>query len=151
MCNLDNVQLYLELERLRFNFHFEFEINMSPDADLEGIKVPPLLIQPYIENSIWHGLMHKEEKGHLKIDLYQEDELLFCRITDDGIGRKKSSEIQNKNITHQSMGMRITADRIARVQNIKTYENYVTIRDLVLPDGNPSGTEVILKIPIVYD
>ena len=58
--------------------------------------MPPLIIQPYAENAIWHGLMHKKEKGHLDIEVYTEDEMLFYRITDDGIGRQKAAELKSK-------------------------------------------------------
>jgi len=96
--------------------------------------------------------MHKEEKGHLQIDLFQQEGLLCCKITDDGIGRKKAAELKSKSVsTHKSMGMRITADRIAMLQQKKQLETYIAITDLVLSDGSPGGTEVYLKIPVQYD
>ncbi len=83
---------------------------LNDELDTDIIKVPPLIIQPYAENAIWHGLMHKEEKGHLEIELFQQGELLCCKITDDGIGRKKAAELKSKSAsTHKSMGMKITA------------------------------------------
>src|SRR4030095_4196207 len=113
---VESLQLYLELESLRFDHHFQFKIKVDPDLDISSIKVPPLIIQPYAENAIWHGLMHKEEKGNLAVELFEEENLLCCKITDDGIGRKKASELKSKSAsTHKSMGMRITADRIAIV------------------------------------
>ena len=69
---LESLQLYLELESLRFDHHFAFNIKVDHDLDISSIKVPPLIIQPYAENAIWHGLMHKEEKGHLEIELFQQ-------------------------------------------------------------------------------
>jgi LytS/YehU family sensor histidine kinase len=113
-------------------------------------KVPPLIIQPYAENAIWHGLMHKKEKGHLKIELYQEEEIMFCKITDDGVGRKKATEIKSKSLTHKSMGMRITAERISMLQQTQE-KNFISTTDLVLPDGTSAGTEVLIKIPVHYD
>jgi hypothetical protein len=96
--------------------------------------------------------MHKEEKGHLEIDLFQKDETLCCKITDDGIGRKKAAEFKSKSdATHKSMGMRITADRIAILQKNKQPGSHLQITDLILPDGTAGGTEVILKIPVMYD
>ena len=90
------MQLYLELESVRFDHHFEFNIKVDDDLDTDIIKVPPLIIQPYTENAIWHGLMHKDEKGHLEIKLFQQEDVLFCKITDDGIGRKKAAELKSK-------------------------------------------------------
>ena len=96
--------------------------------------------------------MHKEEKGHLTIDLFQQDETLYCKITDDGIGRKRAAELKSKSAnTHKSMGMRITADRIALLQKQKQMNTSIVITDLVLPDGTAGGTEVILKLPVTYD
>ena len=149
---LESLQLYLELEAVRFNHHFEFKINVEDDLDIGILKVPPLIIQPYAENAIWHGLMHKEEKGLLLVKLYEEQDVLYCKITDDGIGRQRAAEMKSKSAnTHKSMGMRITAERIAILQQKKQLDTYVTITDLVLPDGNAAGTEVLLKIPVCYD
>jgi len=147
---MEALELYLDLEALRFEHHFDYKISIPKDLDIEVLKVPPLIIQPYAENAIWHGLMHKEEKGHLDIEISQEEEMLCCKITDDGIGRKKAAELKSKSSTsHKSMGMRITADRIAMLQQKKQMDTYITINDLVLPDSSAGGTEVLLKIPLL--
>ncbi|MFN2440544.1 MAG: histidine kinase, partial [Chitinophagaceae bacterium] len=147
---LEALNLYLELEEVRFDDEFEYKIRVDDELDVEVIKVPPLIIQPYAENAIWHGLMHKKEKGHLEIELYQEEELLCFKITDDGIGRKKAAELKSKSAsTHKSMGMRITADRIAILQQKKQLDATIVITDLTLPDGSAGGTEVLLKIPVM--
>lgn len=149
---LESLQLYLELEAVRFDHHFEFKINLENNLDVSALKVPPLIIQPYAENAIWHGLMHKEEKGHLEIELYQQENVLCCRITDDGIGRKKAAELKSKSgPAHKSMGMKITASRIEMLQQKKQLDKHIKITDLVLADGNAGGTEVLLKIPVCYD
>jgi len=97
------------------------------------------------------GQAGKKEKGHLDIELYREDEILFCKITDDGIGRKKAAEFKSKSsLTHKSMGIRITAARIAMLQQ-EQENDFILITDLVFPDGSPAGTEVLIKIPIHYD
>ena len=90
---LEALQLYLELESLRFENKFTYKIITEDDLDTTGIKLPPLIIQPYVENAIWHGLMHKKEKGYLEIKLYVEGNILFCKITDDGIGEKSGRQI----------------------------------------------------------
>jgi len=116
------------------------------------LKVPPLIIQPYVENAIWHGLMHKEEKGQLNIDLTQEEHYLVIKILDDGIGRKQAAALKTKSATkHKSVGLKITADRIAMMQDGNGNESAVTINDLVNPDGSAAGTEVIIKIPVLYE
>ena len=149
---LESLQLYLELEAVRFDHHFEFNIKVDDELDADIIKVPPLIIQPYTENAIWHGLMHKEEKGKLEIELFQHDNMLCCKITDDGIGRKKATELKSKSAsTHKSMGMQITASRIEMLQQKKQLDASIKITDLVLADGSAGGTEVIIKIPLIYD
>jgi LytS/YehU family sensor histidine kinase len=161
---LEALRLYLELESLRFGERFEYKISVS-EVDSTMVKIPPLIIQPYAENAIWHGLMHlpgrsqgtpseqagKKEKGHLEIELYIKDKILFCKITDDGIGRKKAAELRSKSsLTKKSMGMRITADRVAILQKEQN-ENSISVNDLVYPDGSAAGTEVLIKMPAHYD
>lgn len=87
---LEALQLYLELEAVRFDDHFEYHVDVGKDLDCAAVKVPPLIIQPFVENAIWHGLMHKEEKGNLQIALFQQNNLLCCKITDDGYRKEKS-------------------------------------------------------------
>jgi hypothetical protein len=154
---LEALQLYLEMESLRFEQRFEYKITVSDNIDTAMLKVPPLMIQPYAENAIWHGLMHlpdrqagKKDRGHLEIEIDTKDEILFYKITDDGIGRKKAAELKSKSASRQkSMGMRITAERIIMLQ--QQNKTSITITDLVLADGNPGGTEVLIKIPVSYD
>jgi signal transduction histidine kinase len=149
---LESLQLYLEMESLRFDYHFTYKISYPKDLDVSVLKVPPLIIQPYVENAIWHGLMHKEEKGQLDIEVSQENEYLFFKITDDGIGRRRAAELASKSATkHKSMGLRITADRIAMMQSTKGNESPVTITDLVNADNSAAGTEVIINTPVIYD
>jgi len=152
VSELESLQLYLELESLRFDHHFQFTIHVENDLDVSSLKVPPLIIQPYAENAIWHGLMQKEEGGRLQIELFKEANMLCCKIADDGIGRKKAEELKNKSASaHRSMGMKITADRIAILHRNKQMDTTVKITDVVLHDGSAGGTEVLLKIPVLYD
>ncbi len=149
---LEALKLYLELESLRFEQRFEYKVLVDEEVDTDILKVPPLIIQPYAENAIWHGLMQKKEKGYLTIALYVKDEMLFYEITDDGIGRKKAAELKSKSAaTYKSMGMSITTDRLLMLQRQNEKENSVSITDLILADGSPGGTEVRIKIPIRYD
>ena len=149
---LESLELYLKLEALRFNYHFDYKISVPKDMDISALQVPPLILQPYVENAIWHGLMHKEEKGVLDIEVSEEHDHLYFKITDNGIGREKAGAMASKSATkHKSMGLRITAHRIAMIQNSQTLGSSVTISDLVDADGNATGTEVTINIPVVYD
>jgi LytS/YehU family sensor histidine kinase len=149
---LECLGLYLELEALRFNYHFEYKISLSEDLDLSLLKVPPLIIQPYVENAIWHGLMHKEEKGQLDVELWQDGEELYIKIADNGVGREQASALKSKTATkHKSVGLEITVNRIAMLRSETTNKSPVVINDLVEPDGAAAGTEVILQLPTIYD
>jgi len=149
---LESLELYLNLEALRFNYHFDYKISLQKDLDSSVLKVPPLILQPYVENAIWHGLMHKEEKGQLDIEVIEESDYLCFRITDNGIGREKAAALASKSATkHKSMGLRITADRIAMLHKSKTFTSPVVINDLIDADGSAAGTEVTIKMPIIYD
>jgi streptogramin lyase len=149
---LESLGLYLNLEALRFNYHFDYKVSVPKDLDISALRVPPLILQPYVENAIWHGLMHKEERGKLDIEVSEEDDHLYFKITDNGIGREKARALASKSATkHKSMGLRITAHRIAMLQNAETLESPVTINDLVNADGSAAGTEVVIKMPVIYD
>ncbi len=111
--------------------------------------MPPLIVQPFVENAIWHGLMHKDEKGELVITVSEEGNYLMFKITDDGIGRAQASLLKSKSATsHKSMGLKITTDRIAILQQTSGQEFAVTINDLVNADGTAAGTEVVIEIPM---
>jgi LytS/YehU family sensor histidine kinase len=149
---LQALQLYLDLEAVRFDNQFTYRLRVSDELNTDLIRVPPLIFQPFAENAIWHGLMHKDKKGHLDIFLASKDGMLVCTISDDGIGRKRANELQSKSAAkHRSMGMKITAGRIEMLRHNNNAQANVTVNDLVLPDGSAGGTEVIIKIPLHYD
>ena len=149
---LESLELYLEMETMRFDNHFSYRISVPADLNISILKVPPLIIQPYVENAVWHGLMHKEEKGELEIDVCQRGDYLYFKIADNGIGREQAARIASKSATkHKSMGLVITADRIAMMQNSNGNASAVVINDLVHADGSAAGTEVQITIPVKYD
>jgi hypothetical protein len=149
---LESLSLYLELESLRFEERFQYKISVPHELLEAEVKVPPLIIQPFAENAIWHGLMHKPEKGQLDIEISAEKDQLYIRIADDGIGREKSRQIESKSaILHKSMGQQITMDRIAALGSHDAAKSSVSVNDLVNTDGIGAGTEVIIQIPLMYD
>ena len=147
---VESLHLYLELESLRFKGKFNYTIDLSPDIDPSKVKIPPMLLQPYVENAIWHGIMKKEEPGgKVEINLGLEDQVLVCWITDDGIGRSRAAALAAKQVkTHQSMGMKITADRVRNINQQLGTKLDVQVEDLTDSAGNPTGTRVILLIPV---
>ena len=149
---LHSLRLYLELETLRFNYHFGYKISISPEMDIGVLKVPPLLLQPYVENAIWHGLMQKPEKGKLDIEVTSERDHVYIKISDDGIGRARSAGIRKTpDGIHKSMGLQITAERIALYNRFDREGSGVDILDLVDGNGAPAGTEVTIRMPLIYD
>lgn len=146
---LEALRLYVDMEVSRFERHFEYQITCDPDLEIEHIEVPPLVIQPYVENAIWHGLMHKGDKGHLLIELHQEKNMLHCLITDDGVGRKRAAELKSKSASkNKSLGMQITAHRLELINALNEKATTVEVNDLVDALGEPCGTSVLLKIPV---
>jgi len=149
---LQSLRLYLELEAVRFNYYFDYKISVPPDLEVASLKIPPLLIQPYAENAIWHGLMQKSSKGKLDIEVTSEDNHVYIKICDDGIGRANSAKMQRTSDgIHKSMGLQMTAERIALFDRLTGEGSLVSILDLVDSNGDPAGTEVTIKIPLIYD
>ncbi|QIP17070.1 histidine kinase [Spirosoma aureum] len=147
---LEALQLYIELEAMRFKQKVQFMIHVSPEIDQQYVQIPPLLLQPYVENAIWHGLMHKPEGGFVQVDVHQsEDRLLHIEITDDGIGRERAKALKSKSAgLHKSFGMQVTADRIRMLNQLYNIQTQTQVVDLVAPDGEPLGTKVVLDIPV---
>jgi hypothetical protein len=146
---LEALELYLEMEALRFENRFTFLIHCAEEVDAKYLDIPPLLIQPYVENAIWHGLLHKEGLGHLTIHLQQAGDFLLTTIEDDGIGRKRAAELKSKSATKKkSLGMQITAQRLELLTQLEGKPTRVEIVDLVDAAGEACGTRVCMKIPV---
>jgi len=146
---LEALRLYLEMEVSRFEGRFEYQIVIDPGLVVEDVEVPPLIIQPYVENAIWHGLMHKQEKGHVWIELHLNQEMLYCQVTDDGVGRNRAGEIKSKSVSkNKSLGMQITAHRLELINTLHEKSTTVEITDLIDSYGHACGTRVLLKIPV---
>lgn len=145
---IEALKLYVEIESLRFDKKFQYEISADDSLLNNEILIPPMVIQPYVENAIWHGLLHKEAEGHLRISFSLEEALLVCVVEDDGIGREKSKEYQSKTSTRKSLGLKITAERIELLNEHARVKGGVTIEDLKNANGDAAGTRIIIKIPL---
>lgn len=144
---LQAIELYVEMEKLRFSGKFDFQLEVDPEIDESFIEIPPMIIQPYVENAILHGLMHKTEKGNLKIGLSLQDENIIVLIEDDGVGRERAAEIRRESgIERKSRGMLITGERLD-ILNQYTKDTYtVRVIDLTNEAGQAAGTRVIITI-----
>ena len=147
---LDALNLYLELECLRFKDKFEFKITVDEEIDTLMYKVPTMLIQPYVENSVCHGLIPAEGKGYVNIDLKLAEEHIVCTIEDNGIGREAASERNKKRGTnHNSLGTRITTSRLELVNSLYGTDLKTVYTDLKNKNGEAEGTRVEIHIPIL--
>jgi len=147
---LDALKLYIEMEALRFDKKFTYEIVIDEGVSGDCIEVPPLIIQPYVENAIWHGLLHKQSGGHLRVGLLLvNNNLLQCTIEDDGIGRRKAKELKSKTaVSRKSLGMQLTENRISLLNKHAGQHAMIEIIDMEDSSGAAKGTKVILSIPV---
>ncbi|QQR87991.1 MAG: histidine kinase [Flavobacteriales bacterium] len=147
---VEMLRYYLELEALRFKYPFTFAVTIDDELEGEPVELPTMLVQPYIENAIWHGLRHKESSGHIAVDFKLHDDQLECTVEDNGIGRAASRAInQQRSGVHRSMGMRVSADRLRIYGELEQGASRVTITDLMDADGIAQGTRVVIMIPIL--
>lgn len=147
---IDVIELYLDLEKMRLGNSFLYVINIEDGVGADFIEVPPSILQPYVENSIWHGLMNKETGDkHLSISIGKKEDFIEIRIIDNGIGRKAAKLIQSDSVLKKkSLGTLISKERINLLSDVYGYESSVEIIDLKDEDGNASGTEVKILLQI---
>jgi len=144
------LRLYLELESLRFESLFAFEIKIDESVNALEYKIPALMIQPYVENSIRHGLLHKKGAGYLLVQLKKREKSIHCIIEDNGIGRAKAEAIKiGKNYIKSSLGSKITSERIEILNSLYGEEIDVRYKDFYDDKGNPNGTRVEVFLPFI--
>jgi len=147
---IEALSQYLELEKLRFEDRLHYQINVTNEID--NIEIPTMLIQPYVENAIKHGLLHKRGDRKLKISfsLEKEEQNLLCEVTDNGIGRAKASVLKTKRTrVHESFACKATNDRLELLNYGKEYKTSVVINDLYSKENTPIGTQVLISIPYI--
>lgn len=140
------IDLYVKLEHYRFRDKFEYTLTVDADLIRETIQIPPMLIQPYVENAVWHGLRYKEGKGKLDIHFKKEPTNLIVLIEDDGIGRHKSQAMKTDNQKrHQSTGLKNIQERLSILNSVYKTNYQVKVED-IFPQ---SGTRVSVTIPLI--
>jgi sensor histidine kinase YesM len=150
---IEMLTLYLDMEMLRFKDAFDYEFCYDESIDLIGMFIPPLLLQPFVENAVWHGLMHKKENGQVIISFKVEKDILHCTIVDNGVGRSAAASAGSKSSqSHKSMGIQITRERLALINgNLEDEKVAFKIEDMFDANGRPSGTKVSLKIKFLQN
>ena len=137
------LSLYIEIEQLRFHEKFKYKLTIFDDIDISDIQIPPLLVQPYVENAIWHGLLHKEGPSQLKIDVRRDTQDILIIISDNGIGRKASRALASQSLSHRKkhLGMHLNQRRV----ELMDQQSSISIEDLYDNEGSSMGTRVIIK------
>ncbi len=146
---LETAELYMNIENIRFSNEIKFQISLEEDIDPHLIKIPSLILQPFLENALWHGLSSKEGEKSILVSISREKrEFIKISITDNGVGRAAAEKLkENKVLKRKSIGIDITKERLSNFS--KDYQNTfdIEIIDLFDDQGNASGTKVILHIP----
>ena len=146
---IKTIKLYTEIEQIRFEKEFEFEFKIDDTLDQDEIQIPSMLIQPFIENAIWHGLMHKEGKGKLTLGVFDQEDKILIEVLDNGIGRKRAQAIKENamNTKSKSLGMEITSDRMSLIEKSLGIKAHFLVKDLQDQEGKSAGTRVQIIIP----
>ena len=146
---IETLELYLKLEKVRFENDFNYQVIYKPSLDIDSIQIPSFLIQPFVENAIKHGLLHKEGTKHIDIEfVLEKGTVLKCIIIDNGIGRKASQEI-NKNRKHKSFATEASHNRLQLLNQNIGQKIGLEIEDLFDENSQSLGTRVIVTIPIL--
>lgn len=147
---IEGLQNYLELEQLRFNNVFDFSIVKGENIE-DDLAMPPLFIQPFVENAIIHGIVPKKEQGFLTIDFSLNEKHLVCTITDNGIGIETSKALKEESVSvHKSMALDIIEKRLKMIENSTSKHSSLKIEELKDASGNTCGTKVTLLLPVQY-
>jgi len=146
---LETLKQYLDLQKLRMGHKLEYEVIVDERINTNTVIVPPMLAQPFIENAIEHGIMHKEGAGKVSIRMDLANDILEFTIEDNGVGREKAREIEKvKGKTHRSLAMKITRERLEAIRKKTRRNTKFEIIDLVDEDGRSTGTRVVFGIPV---
>lgn len=143
---IEIVELYIKLEHYRFRDKFEYSFECDEEINADSVEIPPMLIQPYIENAVWHGLRYKEDYGKLTVKIDQRNEFIEVLVEDNGIGREKSQALKTKHQrSSKSTGLSNTSSRLAILNTVYGTNFSVELNDLDPESRN--GTQVRLIIP----
>ena len=142
---IEVLELYMQLESQRMEHPFSYTLEIDPEIDPENTLIPPMLLQPIVENSIWHGLAPKEKPGKIVIRIKKRNETIQCEVEDDGIGRKVS-DVPGKESKAESYGLKITAERLTIIEQIKKIKTNLAFRDLRGAD-HYTGLSVTFALP----
>jgi sensor histidine kinase YesM len=144
---LNIIELYLNIENIRFEEKIEYSIVI--DCPTGSIRVPPLILQPFVENAIWHGLMLSDQSKLLEIRVFKQDGIIKLSLKDNGVGRQKSASIKNQHtVKKDSVGLKLTEERLGFFNQKFGLDYRYVFHDLIDSHGDPAGTEVIFSFKL---
>ncbi|HNP99012.1 MAG TPA: histidine kinase [Bacteroidia bacterium] len=150
--DIEALELYMQLEQLRIRNGFDYVFNVESGLDTESVYVPPLILQPFIENSIWHGFNTKPEKGVIQIHIRKQKDRLHIVVEDNGVeSAEKTSETDSKSGKKRSLGMALTRERLQLLNTNEKREAEIFVSDLRTPSGVYQGKHVELVLPLQMD
>ena len=145
---IDYLQRYMEMENIR-NSHFTHKITVDPLLDIDETTVPPMLIQPFIENALWHGVSAQRKDIHIRIDFLKDDDNLVCRIDDNGVGIRQTDHSKENGAGHQPVGIANIQNRVALLNEKYNLHGHISIIDKKdIPGSTETGTLVTLQLPL---
>ncbi len=146
---IQTLKNYLAIEQSSRGNTFDFEISTAEDIDPEELSIPPMMLQPFVENAIIHGVAHIKEKGKIEVHFSQKNNTLVCAITDNGIGRSKAKELKSQvEHQHKSMALEVTQERLDILNKDIKGQKSLEFIDLMDDEGNAAGTKVVIRLPV---
>jgi tetratricopeptide (TPR) repeat protein len=147
--DMQALELYMQLESIRLKHPFTYQFHIDDSINIEDDCIPPLILQPFVENAIWHGLQYKSDPGHIDIYIKKTDNALFATVEDNGVGRDMSKETAHPMlIKKESLGMKLTEERLKILNELKNVNARFNITDLFTKDRKAAGTRVELSLPL---
>jgi len=144
---LETIVLYMSIENIRFEESVEFKLTTDPDLDMSAVRLPSLILQPFIENALWHGLMQKEGKRSIYISVSKNPGEIMLAITDNGIGRQNARLLsEKKTFKRDSLGIQFARERLDYFNRIHHAAYNFTIEDITNESGEPAGTRVLFRM-----
>ena len=146
--DLQSLGLYMQLESLRLKHPFTYEIKVDESIDQQETKIPPLILQPFVENAIWHGLQYKDKPGEIKIIIRKNNDTLICTVEDNGVGIDRSKPLNGSApLKKFSLGMKLTEERLKILSELKKVKAHFNIIGILNSENNPCGTRIELSLP----
>ena len=148
---LEAIKLYIDVELGRFESNFFYSIKIDEEIDLDSVMIPPLLLQPFVENAIIHGVIPKKEIGSIAVRFTVEKDSLICTVEDNGIGFNESkAQKENSVVAHKSMALDITKKRLEMIESTTKQKTEFKIEEIKTNPEEILGTKVTLHLPIQY-